>query len=216
MAIPIAPIKVDLNALIDQTVTLAKGLKDHLGRLVSMPALARQRLDEILAEIGKTFSAVDGVVEEHLVVALEPSRIETEPDLLIHLSGPGLPLRIQMDRGHCHVIGDIYRRYLKGILDPLLARDPPAKAAIDTIFGQLDSADVELFEEFEKVGAMLQERAKQALILQLRNDLAGAKTLLQQDAVELIDMRQRLQAAQLTLVGVRNEFVKGMVAPPSQ
>ena len=44
-----AEIDVDLNSLIDETVKLAKGLQHHLARLKSMPSLARQRLDEVLA-----------------------------------------------------------------------------------------------------------------------------------------------------------------------
>ena len=216
MPLPIAPVtvNVDLNTLIDQAVKLAKGLRDHLGSLVSMPALARQRLDEVLVEIDKTFTAVDKVVEEHLKVALDPSRIETEPDRMIHLAGPALPMRIQQDRGHCSAIGEIYRKYLRGVLDPLLAANMQAKAAVDQILSNLSSADSALFDRFADVGAMLQERAKHALSLQLGNDVAGAKALLKRDAANLIDMRQRLQDAHLTLVGIRNDFIKGMAPPP--
>src|SRR5438067_2439580 len=131
MAIAVAPVTVNLNALIDQALNLARGLRDHLGRLVSMPALARQRLDEVLVEIDKTFTAVDAVVAEHLEVALDPSVVDTHPKLLIRLAGPDLPKRIQQDRGHCHRIGEIYSAYLKGALDSLLAGNAIARAETD-------------------------------------------------------------------------------------
>ena len=206
-------IAVDVNDLIDKTVELAKGLKTHLGWLKSMPNVARQRLDDVLVEIDKTFVAVDNVVREHLEVALDPSIIGTKPDVILHLAGPTLPMRIKQDRGHCHAIGQIYWQYLKGILDPLLVGNINAQSEIDRIFTHLSNADNDLFDGFEKVGSVLQERAKRALVLQLGNDVEGAQRLVREDVGRLIEMRQHLQDAHLTLVGIRNDFIKAMSPP---
>ena len=65
----------------------------------TLPALARQRLDEVLDEIDKTFTAVDSVVGEHLVAALQPSALAAQPQVLVRLAGPELPKRIERDRG---------------------------------------------------------------------------------------------------------------------
>jgi hypothetical protein len=207
-----AEIDVDLNSLIDETVKLAKGLQRHLARLKSMPSLARQRLDEVLIEIDNTFLAVDGAVTQHLNVALDPSVIDKQPDLMLHLSGPSLPMQIGMDRGHCEAIAGVYQDYLEGALDRLLTRNAATRTAVHDIFQSLSEADGSLFDGFEMVGIALQEQAKQALILQLNNDSDGAKALLKRNAAELIEMRQRLQNAHLTLVAIRNEFVKGLSA----
>jgi hypothetical protein len=206
-------INVDLNRLVDQAVEFANSLKKHLGSVVSMPALARQQLDEVLAEIDRTFTAVDSVVQEHLKVALDPSLIETGPDLMLQLSGPELPLRIEVDRGHCTVISEIYDNHLKGLLDPLF-RDKEARAAVHQNFVDLAKGDQDLFSLFVNVGTMLQGRAQQVLRLQLNHDVAGAKALLKKDAASLIDLRQRLQDAHLALVVIKNDFIKGMVPPP--
>jgi len=213
MAIAPLQVSVDLNDLIKQLVGFATDLKDHLGLLVSIPARARQQLDEVLAQIDKTFTAVDDVVQEHLKVSLDPSLIETSPDLMLHLAGPELPLRIKKDRAHCHDIQGIYLSYLKGLLDPLFT-NPQARAAVEQIFDRLGSADGDVFSLFEEVGTSLQKRAKQVLALQVNNDIADAKALLKSDAATLIDMRQRLQDAHLTLVGIRNDFIKDMAPPP--
>jgi len=204
---------LDLNALIEQALRFASTLKDHLGHLVSMPALARQRLDEVLGKIDGTFVAVDGVVEEHLKVSLDPSLIEADKNLMLRLSGPDLPLRIKRDRAHCHAIWDVYVNHLRGLLDPLFAT-PQARDEVETIFRELGRGDQDLFELFEIAGKALQGRATQALKLQLVDDVDGAKALLKGDAATLIDMRQRLQDAHLTLVQIRNGFIKGMKAPP--
>lgn len=213
MPSPSVNVNIDLNRLIEQVVNFAKELKTHLGSLISMPALARQRLDEVLAEIDNTFTVVDGVVREHLRVALDPSLIESDPDLLIRLAGPELPERIKRDRGHCYNIRVIYDNYLQGLLDPLFS-DTEARNAVNEMFRYVTHADMDLFGLFDNVGTALQERAKQALLLQLNSDTPAAKALLKNDAANLIDMRQRLQDAHLTLVGIRNDFIKGMIPPP--
>ena len=86
-----------------------------------MPALARQKLDDVLVEIDKTFTVVDDAVKEHLTVALDPGVIERDPNVLIRLAGPELPIRVERDRGHCHAIGAIHWHDLNGILDAILA-----------------------------------------------------------------------------------------------
>ena len=177
-----------------------------------MRKISNPFFSSLLVEIDNTFLAVDGAVTQHLNVALDPSVIDQQPDLMLHLSGPSLPMQIGMDRGHCHAIAGVYQDYLKGAFDRLLTKNSSTRAAVHDIFQRLSDADGSLFDGFEMVGTALQERAKQALILQLNNDLDGAKALLKGNAAELIEMRQRLQNAHLILVAIRNEFVKGLSA----
>jgi hypothetical protein len=200
--------------LIDKLVILAKGLQHHLARLKSMPGLARQRLDDVLVQIDKTFTAVDDAVKEHLAAALDPAVIDRDPNSLIRLAGPDLPIRVERDRGHCHEIGNIYCGYLRGVLDPLLAGYPEAKSETDRIFAALNEADADLFSEICKVAIQLQERAKEVLKLQLTTGAEEAKKALRRDAIALIELRQKLQGAHLAVVEVRNEFIKWMAPPP--
>jgi dsDNA-binding SOS-regulon protein len=199
--------------LVDEVVKLARGLQHHLARLKSMPGLARQRLDDVLVEIDKTFTTVDDAVKEHLAAALDPAMIDTDPNILIRLAGPDIPIRVERDRGHCHEIGNIYRTYLRGVLDPLLAGNPQAKAETDQIFDTLSMADSDLFNQLSRVATLLQARANEALKLQLATGAEAAKTALREGGSGLIELRQKLQAAHLALVDVRNEFIKEMATP---
>jgi hypothetical protein len=213
--VPDSPVSVnlDVNRLIEQMVDYGKSLKSHLGFFVSMPALARQQLDQVLGEIDKCFTALDSVVQEHLLAALQPSAIDTDPSLMVRLSGPEMLWQIETDRGHCHVISGIYGQYLHGIINDLLSKHDEQRKAVHQIFLDLGDADRELFIQFVAVGASLQERAKRALRLQLNDDVDGAKALLKKDAANLIELRQRLGDAHQKMAAIKNDFIKAMVAP---
>jgi hypothetical protein len=80
-------------------------------------------------------------------LGIDEGAVAKNSRLLLEIDGGRLSADVQRGRGHCHVIGHIYRNYLDKWLSKALNADE--YASIGAAFQTLGDADRHLFEDLE-------------------------------------------------------------------
>lgn len=99
----------------------------------------------------------------------------TRSKLLLEISGGSLKTEVKRGRGHCHVIGNIYRIYL----DKWFARVFKEKndyESVKLVFETLGNADDDLFYDLEQLAAKLEKEAGDVLELVIKGQEKKART----------------------------------------
>src|SRR5437763_1906802 len=111
-------------------------------KLKTKPDLAAQKLGQALGEAAKTLQAVDVAASEFLSLAIDEGALAKNSKLLLDIEGGRLRTEVERGRGHCHVIGEIYSKYLDKWFASVVAADE--YALVSGVFCDLGNADADL------------------------------------------------------------------------
>ena len=130
------------------------------------------------------------------------------------MSSSKLPQLVEQKRGHCHEIGNIYYRYLNGIVSNLF-QDSADRDKVHQIFMQLGNADADLFLDLTVAAEKMRELAKQVYRLNITGKRSEAIELVKAAAPELLDMRDKFNDADITMRKISSEFIKAARVAPT-
>jgi hypothetical protein len=199
--------------VVDQLVNYAKELQWLFAKAISMPRLAFLELEKIFAEIHKSLTAIDEATKVFFDAVGNPEGFIDNDNLMHDMSSSRLPDLVEEKRGHCHEIGNIYNRYLSGILSSLF-QNPSERARVQGIFMQLDQADTDLFSELTQAAREMRDLAKRAYRFKVMGRRQEAIDLIKNAALGLLDMRDRFNDADVTIHKISNEFLKAARVAP--
>jgi hypothetical protein len=188
---------------IDEAVGI---LAKALASLKGQPDAAALKLAEALEEIGKTWHVTDEAIASYLALGFDPDNLVKGADALLRIEGGGLLVAVQQGRGHCHVIGNIFHRYLDRWFQRVLKGRELEQ--VRSVFRRLGEADLDLFRGMEEVVAQLQAETNKALnsIAAGRSEEARAHILSSRPA--LTDLRLRISASLAGLYTLKGEFIR--------
>lgn len=177
-----------------------------LGRLRGQPDVAALKLAEALDEIGKTYQAVDKAITDFLRLGIDQDGLEKGSELLLKMQGGGLAVEVEKGRGHCHVISNIYDKYLdrwfnRALLDPDLR-------SMQAVFADLRVSDFTVFDMMTSIAYKLQHSADEVL-KKVQNEQADeAKDEVMAAGKELLPIRIAMSEGLRLLYTLKGEFIK--------
>lgn len=205
--------KISLE-VVDKLVGYAQELQGLFGKVVSMPRRALLDLEEIFDEVEKSLGAVDIATKDFFNAVQDPAKFIDDDDLMHDMSSARLPALVEEKRGHCHEIGNIYYRYLSGILSNLF-QDEAKRMRAEEILNQLHNADDDLFKELTRAAKKMRDVAKEVYRLKILGKREDAMENLRSTADPLLDMRGRFTDAAIEMSRVKSEFVKAARVAPA-
>ena len=200
--------------VVDKLVAYGKELQWLFAKAVNMPRRALLDLEDIFAEVGKSLTAIDAATKAFFDAIQNPDGFIDDDRLLHEMSSAELPDLVEQKRSHCHEIGNIYYRYLSGILSNLFSDAKTADKTRD-ILQQLSNADSDFFSELTHAAQKMRDLAREAYRLKLRGERQRAIALVRGAAPELLDMRDKFNDAYLAMRQISNEFVKAARVAPT-
>lgn len=176
-----------------------------VGKLKAKPDLAAQKLGQALGEVAKTLQVVDNATSEFLSLGIDEGALSKSSKLLLDIDGGSLSTEIERGRGHCHVIGDIYRKYL----DKWFARafDSGEYASVRDVFLELGFADRDLFADLETVAVTLEAEARVVLDFVVKGEEANARACVLSALPAVRPLRKTISKTMQTLYSMQSEFV---------
>ena len=184
----------------------AVGVVEKLvGKLKTKPDLAAQKLGQALGEIAKTLSAVDNATSEFLSLGIDDGALAKNSKLLIDIDGGSLAAEVDRGRGHCHLIGVIYRKHLDKWFASVF--DKGDYVQVGKVFQELGDADSTLFGDLESVANRLQEEASIVLDLIVKGEEANARARVLSALPVLRPLRKTISKTMQTLYSMQSEFV---------
>jgi hypothetical protein len=162
-----------------------------------------------LQEIHSTYDAAVAAIDRFLVPAKRGARVQIRTYLA--LSGGSLNRLIDDKRGHCSRILELYGRS-GGVREWLARRTAKAKLLedADKTFGQLATADGDLFASLARIGDVLGDEATDIANLLLSGQERPAADRIAQAQQALLPLRKELASAMSALQ--RIEAGMGFVA----
>ncbi len=176
-----------------------------VGKLKAQPDLAAQKLGQALGEVAKTLQVVDSAASQFLSLGIDEGALAKNSKLLLDIDAGSLSTEVKRGRGHCHVIGEIYWKYL----DKWFARafDGNEYQSAKEVFQELGNADRDLFEDLEKVAVTLEAEAGAVLDLVVNAQEANARSRVLSALPALRPLRKTISKTIQTLYSMQSEFV---------
>ncbi len=200
-------------AAVEKTTEAVGKLASLKEKLTAQPHQAAAALAGCLAEVRRTYLAVMSEVTR-LMVLSAPGALDLEgkPDLrpLIELEGTAVRARVEQSRGHCSRIRNIYLRDLDKWFARVFVSEQANYRITEEIFETLTDTDVQTLAIMQMIGGVIGRRAGEILTHMMRTppDPAAASVVARAAYVELKPMRAALQALDLQLSGLENEFIE--------
>lgn len=176
-----------------------------VGKLKAKPDLAAQKLGQALGEVAKTLQVVDNAASQFLSLGIDEGGLAKGSKLLLDIDGGSLSTEVERGRGHCHVIEEIYSKYLNKWFDRVFKGDE--LASMTFVFGKLGSADSDLFEDLAKVAGKLEAEAAVVLGFVVKGDEANARTRVLSSLPALRPLRKTISKTMQTLYSMQSDFV---------
>jgi hypothetical protein len=188
---------------IDEVVgVLAKAVAS----LKSQPDTAALKLAEALDEIGKTWQVIDQAITRFLALGFDIDELGKGSQVLLGIEGGTLLVTVQQGRGHCHVIGNIFRKYLDRWFQRVLKGDELDR--LRSVFYRLGSVDLDVFTHMEVIAEQLQAEANAALDSIARGKPAEARARILSLRTDLNPLRLSLSQSLVNLYSVKGEFIQ--------
>jgi hypothetical protein len=200
--------------VVDKLLGYGKELQWLFAKAVNMPRRAFLDLEAILAEIGKSLTAIDGATKVFFDAIQNPDGFIDNDGLLQEMSSAKLPALVEQKRTHCHDIGNIYVRYLSGSLSKLF-RDAKEADKTRHILEQLSNADRDFFQELTRAAEKMRDLAGKAHKFKLGGQRQQAIALVRGAAPELLDMRDKFNDAYIEMRKIAGDFVKAARVAPA-
>jgi len=154
-------------------------------------------LHDALGEIHKTYASITKAIGRFLAPVAKRGAIDSKPYLAMERGT--LRTYIEENRGHCTRILEYYGR-VGGIRDWLETRtETSLLKSADEVFGQLATADGDMFDSLVRVGDLLTGEAGEiaGLLISGQQDLARARLL--EARTKLLPLEHGLSQAAATL-----------------
>jgi hypothetical protein len=188
---------------IDEVVgVLAKAVAS----LKSQPDTAALKLAEALDEIGKTWQVIDQAITRFLALGFDIDELGKGSQVLLGIEAGTLLVTVQQGRGHCHVIGNIFRKYLDRWFQRVLKGDELDR--LRSVFYRLGSVDLDVFTHMEVIAEQLQAEANAALDSIARGKPAEARARILSLRTDLNPLRLSLSQSLVNLYSVKGEFIQ--------
>jgi hypothetical protein len=176
-----------------------------VGKLKAKPDLAAQKLGQALGEVAKTLQVVDNAASQFLSLGIDDGALAKNSKLLLDIDGGSLSTEVERGRGHCHVIGEIYWKYLDKWFERAFNGDE--YASVRGVFQELGFADRDLFEDLGKVAVTLQAEAGVVLDFVVKGEEANARTRVLSALPALRPLRKTISKTMQTLYSMQSDFV---------
>ena len=163
-----------------------------VAKLKAQPDLAALKLAEALDEIGKTWQVMDTAITQFLKLGIDSDAMEKGSEVLLRIEGGGLLNEVKDGRGHCHIIGNIFYKYLDRWFAEVLKGEE--LNSIRRVFDMLSEADDDVFLYMENVAEQLQTEATQVLDMVSTSKVKEAKS-------RVLAFRKELQPLRLGMSG---------------
>jgi hypothetical protein len=193
---------VDCANALDTVVGVLASL---IGKLKANPDLAAQKLGQALDEVAKTLLVVDNAATQFLSLGIDQGALAKNSALLLGIDGGSLSTEVERGRGHCHVIQEIYEKYLDKWFDRALDRNE--YASVKDAFERLGYADNNLFDALTKVASVLEAEAGVVLDLVVKGDEAIARNHVLSAMPALRPLRKMTSKIMQALYSMKSEFV---------
>jgi hypothetical protein len=187
---------------IDEAVGI---LAKAVAGLKGQPDTAALKLAEALDEIGKTWQVMDQAITRFLALGFDVDELGKGSAVLLGIEGGTLLVSVQQGRGHCHIIGNIFRKYLDRWFQRVLKGDELDR--LRGVFYRLDSADLDVFTHMEVVAEQLQVEANAALDSIARGKPAEARARILSLRSDLNPLRLSLSRSLVSLYSLKGEFI---------
>lgn len=181
-----------------------------VAKLKANPDLAAQKLEQALGEVAKTLQVVDNAASQFLSLGIDDGALTKDSKLLLSIGAGNLSAEVEHGRGHCHVIRDIYSKYL----DKWFSRafSPNEYPSIKFAFQELAFLDLNLFKELGKVAGTLETEASAVLDLVFKGEEANARTRVRSAFSVLGPLRKTIWRTMQALYSIRTDLLDTMRA----
>ena len=177
-----------------------------VAKLKAQPDLAALKLAEALDEIGKTWQVMDTAITQFLKLGIDSDAMEKGSEVLLRIEGGGLLNEVKDGRGHCHIIENIFYKYLDRWFEEVLKG-----AELDSIrqvFNTLSEADDDLFLHMEVVAAQLQTEATEVFNMVSTAKVNEAKSRVLAFRKELQPLRLGMSETLQKLYNLKSDFIE--------
>jgi len=200
---------IDVSAAVKSAEELDKAvgiIATVVGKLKSKPDLAAQKLGQALGEVTKTLHVVDNAASEFLSLGIDEDALAKNSKLLLEIDGGGLAAEVERGRGHCHIIDQIYLKYLDKWFESVFNTDE--YVSVKKVFQELGNADGRLFRDLEEVAFTLQREASVVLDFVVKGEESNARTRVLAAFPALRPLRTTMSKTMQALYSMQREFVE--------
>ena len=176
-----------------------------VSKLKGQPDLAAQKLAQALGEVAKTLQVVDNAATEFLSLGIDEGALEKNSKRLLDIDGGRLSAEVERGRGHCHIIGEIYWKYLDRWFQRVFQENE--YDSVRTVFMDLGNADNDLFRDLASVASKLEEEAGHVLNLVVEGDNGQGRARVLSALPVLRPLRRTMSKTMQTLYAMQSDFV---------
>jgi hypothetical protein len=177
-----------------------------VAKLKAQPDLAALQLAEALEEIRKTWVVMDDAITNYLKLGIDQDAFKAGSEALLRIEGGGLLVEVQNGRGHCHIIGNIYEKYLDRWFERALKGED--LALMRRVFDDLTKVDYDVFSSMEDIAEQLQTEATEVLSMIIEGKVNEARQRILASRKELGPLRLGMSGTLQKLYGLKSEFIE--------
>lgn len=194
---------------VDELVRTVRRLTPQLKMHPDQTAYAA--LVAALDEVAKTWQVTDDALEAVWQLYKANGDLKEASEGLLDIGDYQLQAQVEMGRGRCHIISDIYFMHLQDWFRQTLAGDD--LAAIENLFMTLGNADADVFQVMVQVAAQIEETANEVLTLVEDDRADEARAVAKELRRALSPLRTAVTRSLVALKRLQVEFA-GMAAGP--
>jgi hypothetical protein len=177
------------------------------GKLLQQPDEAAAKLAAVFDEVTKIFLFTEAEAVNYLQLHVLPDRSNVVEcrGVLLAMEGGQLRVKGEEVRGHCHKIGNIYKKHLKRWFHEIL--DPNEEYQVHMLFDNLSNMDDIMVQGLKSLCEWLQEEAYQTLNLIEDARIDDANAMIKAARAALLQPRREICEALRRLRALQAEFI---------
>jgi hypothetical protein len=201
--------------MIETTAALAavKDIDEALGilgkalaKLKGQPDTAALKLAQALDEVGKTYQVMDQAITRFLCLGFDEEALAKGSQVLLEIEGGALLVSVREGRGHCHVIANIYNKYLDRWFQR--AFKGAQLDSLRSVFYSFGHYDDDVFRHMDAVAQQLQTEANSALDSIATGKTAEARSRILSLRSDLSPLRLSISESLARLYSLKGEFIQ--------
>jgi hypothetical protein len=186
-----------------------KTLAGLVSKIQSIPKDKARDLILALNEVHKEMQTIFKEISQYRRLSFERDFEQIAPAVLSELEGSAAITRVNNSKGHCTIIGNLYRSSLSrwfASLTSVLTRDD--RAETERIFGELEKGDQGLFEAMEKACEFLRGEARDVADLVRMKKWDEAFKRVNATSQTLRDLEKSFEDSMRQVLALRNEALR--------
>jgi hypothetical protein len=156
------PILTTLGGLLDISKKL-EIFEPLRKKLFNNPDTASEMLAATLDELSKVYISFDSELTNYLSLNFDDKNIPAGRKQLLMMEGIQLEDRLNRARGHCHTIGEIYYRHLRGWFSRVLNANEQRE--LHELFDRMSTSDAGMINSISELSSWMEEHATTTLDL---------------------------------------------------